>query len=164
MSETAGMSETQFESEAARPRAAEPTEDYAARTAAYQERGSVGVGFGRGLAGFLLILNGLYGFLIGLAAVIRGGFFAFHGAYAYHWSISSWGWLQLALGVVIFAAGVSILLGMLWARILGAVLAGFSTIANFMFLPYYPVWATIVIAVDIFIIWALLSGGRRSLA
>jgi hypothetical protein len=158
------MSDTQYESAAASPRAAEPTKEYAGRAAAHDQRGSVGVGFGRGLAGFLLILNGLYGFLVGLAAVIRGGFFAFHGGYAYHWSISSWGWLQLALGVVIFAAGVSILLGMLWARILGAVLAGFSAIANFMFLPYYPVWATIVIAVDIFIIWALLSGGRRGQA
>jgi hypothetical protein len=156
------MSETQYASDAAEPRAGEAREDYARGPAAYDQRGRAGVGFGRGLAGFLLILDGLYGFLVGLAAVIRGGFFAFHGGYAYHWSISSWGWLQLALGVVIFVAGVSILLGMLWARILGAILAGFSAVANFMFLPYYPVWAIIVIAVDVFIIWALLSSERRS--
>ncbi|HXZ65895.1 MAG TPA: hypothetical protein VEH05_14225 [Streptosporangiaceae bacterium] len=128
------------------------------------EGGRVGVSIGRGLAGFLLILNGLYGFLVGLAAIIKGGFFAYHNGYVYHWSISGWGWLQLALGIVIFAAGVCILLGMLWARIVGVILAGFSAVASFLFIPYYPVWSIIVIAVDIFIIWALMSSGRRQMA
>lgn len=138
------------------------TRDYPPRTGAYEEgRTGVGVGIGRGLAGFLLILNGIWGFLVGLAAIIRGGFFVVHSGYAYHWSITGWGWLQLALGCVVFAAGVCVLLGMLWARIFGAVLAGFSAIASFMFIPYYPIWSIVVIAVDIFIVWALLSGGRR---
>jgi len=135
---------------------------YPARGGGFDEAPtSAGVGIGRGLAGFLLILNGIYGFLVGLAAIIRGGFFTFHNGYAYHWSTTGWGWLQLALGCVLFAAGVCVLLGMLWARILGAVLAGFSAIASFMFIPYYPLWSIVVIAVDVFIVWALLSGGRR---
>lgn len=122
---------------------------------------SAGVGIGRGLAGFLLILNGIYGFLVGLAAIIKGGFFTYHNGYVYHWSTTGWGWVQLILGCVLVAAGACVLLGMLWARILGAVLAGFSAIASFMFIPYYPLWSIVVIAVDIFIIWALLSSGRR---
>jgi hypothetical protein len=139
--------------------------DYPARADAYEDTGtSVGVGIGRGLAGFLLILNGIWGFLVGLSAIIRGGFFVVHNGYAYHWSIHGWGWLQLILGCVLFAAGVSVLLGMLWARIVGAVLAGFSAIASFMFIPYYPLWSIVVIAVDLFIVWALLSGGRRQTA
>lgn len=155
------MSNTQYESAAAAERpAGQYTEDYAAG-AAYEESGRPGVGFGRGLAGFLLILNGIFGFLVGLAAVIKGGFFVYHGGYVYHWSTTSWGWLQLALGVVIFAAGVGILMGMLWARIIGAILAGFSAIANFLFIPYYPIWSIIVIAVDVFIIWALLTPRRE---
>jgi hypothetical protein len=122
---------------------------------------SAGVGIGRGLAGFLLILNGIYGFVVGLAAILKGGFFTYHSGYVYHWSTTGWGWLQLILGCVVFAAGVCVLLGMLWARIVGAVLAGFSAIASFMFIPYYPLWSIVVIAIDVFIIWALLSNGRR---
>jgi hypothetical protein len=122
---------------------------------------SVGVGIGRGLAGFLLILNGIYGFLVGLTAIIKGGFYTFHSGYLFHWSTSGWGWLQLILGCVLFAAGVSVLLGMLWARIFGAVLAGFSAIASFMFMPFYPLWSIVVIAIDVYIVWALLSDGRR---
>jgi hypothetical protein len=135
---------------------------YPARGGGYGEAPTgLGVGIGRGLAGFLLILNGIYGFLVGLAAIIKGGFFVVHNGYAYHWSTTGWGWLQLVLGCVLFAAGACVLLGMLWARILGAVLAGFSAIASFLFIPYYPLWSIVVIAVDIFIVWALLSGGRR---
>jgi hypothetical protein len=139
--------------------------DYTPRADAYEDSDTgVGVGIGRGLAGFLLILNGIWGFLVGLSAIIRGGFFVVHNGYAYHWSITGWGWLQLILGCVLFAAGVCVLLGMLWARIVGAVLAGFSAIASFMFIPYYPLWSIVVIAVDLFIVWALLSGGSRQRA
>ena len=162
--------------------ASESGPGYAARSAAYEEQtgypmepaqaravtegasAGIGTGIGRGLAGFLLIFNGILGFLVGLSAIIRGGFFAVHTGYAYHWSIHGWGWLQLIIGCVVFAAGVCVLLGMLWARIFGAVLAGFSAIASFMFIPYYPVWSIVVIAVDLFIVWALLSGGRRQAA
>jgi hypothetical protein len=135
---------------------------YPARGDGYGEAPtSVGVGIGRGLAGFLLILNGIYGFLVGLAAIIKGGFFTFHSGYLFHWSTTGWGWTQLILGSVLFAGGVCVLLGMLWARILGAVLAGFSAIASFMFIPFYPLWSIVVIAVDLYIVWALLSSGRR---
>jgi len=41
------------------------------------------------------------------------------------------------------------------------ILAVFSAIASFMFLPYYPVWSIIVIAIDLFIIWALLTTRLR---
>lgn len=135
---------------------------YPARGDGYEKATtSVGVGIGRGLAGFLLILNGIYGFLVGLTAIIKGGFYTFHSGYLFHWSTTGWGWLQLILGCVLFAAGVSVLLGMLWARIFGAVLAGFSAIASFMFMPFYPLWSIVVIAIDVYIVWALLSDGRR---
>jgi hypothetical protein len=136
--------------------------DYPPQASTYEQgRPRVGVGIGRGLAGFLLILNGLYGFLVGLAAIIHGGFFVVHTNYAYRWSIHGWGWLQLIIGCVLFAAGVCVLLGMVWARVLGAILAGFSAISSFLFLPYYPLWSIVVIAVDIFIVWALVSSTRR---
>lgn len=143
-------------------RDASGTYDYPQGAGVHEEgRARVGVGIGRGLAGFLLILNGLYGFLVGLAAVIKGGFFVVHNGYAYNWSIHGWGWLQLIIGCVLFAAGVCVLLGMVWARVLGAILAGFSATSSFLFIPYYPLWSIVVIAIDVFIVWALVSSGRR---
>lgn len=45
--------------------------------------------------------------------------------------------------------------GQLWARVVGIILAALSVIANFLWLPYYPVWAVIAIALAIGVIWGL---------
>jgi len=56
-------------------------------------------------------------------------------------------------------AGFFLFRGAGWARAVGIVLAVLSAISNFFFLPYYPVWSIVVIALDIFVIWALASAG-----
>jgi len=123
---------------------------------------SAGAAAGTVLASVLMMLGGAWDFLAGLAVVIKHGFFApVSNTYAYHWDIQSWGWTQLAIGAVVFAAGVCVLLRMTWARVVGVILAVFSAIAAFMFIPYYPVWGIILVAVNLFIIWALVSVGRR---
>jgi len=114
------------------------------------------------MAGVLMMLSGIWGFLEGLAAVIRGSFFVVGRNYAYEISVTGWGWIHLILGVVVFAAGMALLLkDALWARITGVVLVSFSAIANFMYIPYYPVWSIVLIAIDLFVIWALLSPRRE---
>ena len=80
--------------------------------------------------------------------------------YTYSWSLHGWGWIELILGIVVFAAGVCVFLGMPWARYVGAFLAVLSAIGNFMFIPYTPVWSIILIVLDAFIIWALLVPRR----
>ena len=114
------------------------------------------------LAAALMIMDGLFSFLEGLVAIFRHGpFFATLPNYTYQFSVHSWGWVHLALGIVLFAAGACVLLGQTWARAVGIVLAVFSGIANFLFLPYYPIWSIILIAIDVFIIWALATGMSR---
>ena len=48
----------------------------------------------------------------------------------------------------------------MWARTIGVVVAGLSVVLNFAWLPYYPVWSLIIIALDVFVIWALTAHGR----
>jgi hypothetical protein len=126
---------------------------------------SPGAAAGTVLAGVLMMLGGAWEFLTGLAVAIKHGFFhSVSNTYAYHWNIQSWGWTMLAIGAVVFAAGVCVLLRMTWARVVGVILASFSAISAFLFLPYYPVWAIILVAIDVYIIWALVSVGRRRAA
>ena len=128
-----------------------------------ERRGGAGAFAGAVLGGVLMMLTGLFGFLAGLAMVLKAPFFVYHGGYLYVWSTHGWGWVELILGAVVFAAGVCVLLGMVWARAVGVTLATLSAIASFMTLPYYPIWSVIGIAVDVFIIWALVAySGRRS--
>jgi hypothetical protein len=140
------------------PRQAEP--DYP-RGDYGESRGVAQTGF-TVLAATLMILSGLWSFLEGLVAIFRtGSFFNTLPNYTFQFSLHSWGWVHLGIGIVLFAAGACVLLGQNWAKALGIVLAVCSGIANFIFLPYYPLWSIVLIAVDVFIIWALATGMSR---
>jgi hypothetical protein len=127
----------------------------------YGGGGSMSEAGGTILAATLLILSGLWSFFVGLTAIIKQSFFVATPNYTYQFSVHSWGWIHLILGIVVFAAGVCVLLGQTWAKALGIVLAVFSGIANFMFLPHYPLWSIVVIAIDVFIVWALATSMSR---
>jgi hypothetical protein len=141
-----------------------PPADY---TSGEYTRGEYRGGGGMAQAGFtvlaatLMILSGLWSFFVGLTAVIKQHFFVVLPNYTFRLNVHAWGWTHLALGILVFAAGICLLLGQTWARVVGVVLAVISGIANFLFLPYYPVWSIIVVAIDVFIIWALVTGPRQ---
>jgi hypothetical protein len=97
----------------------------------------------------------------GIAAIAEDDVFITTRNYTYNFSLTSWGWIHLVLGVLVVAAGMALFGGAVWARVIGIALAGLSMIANFMWLPHYPVWAIVLIAVDAFVIWALCFGRSR---
>src|ERR1700712_865043 len=106
------------------------------------------------LAGMLLLLAGAFGFFQGLAAVVKGDFFVATAHNTYSLNVSVWGWIHLVIGIVAIATGFALLAGRTWARIVGIILAFFSAASNFMFIPYYPIWAILIIALDVAVIWA----------
>jgi hypothetical protein len=61
-------------------------------------------------------------------------------------------------------AGGAVLTGRLWGRVVGIGLVTLSMIANFLFIPYYPLWSLLIIALDVFVIWALCSYDRDAAA
>jgi hypothetical protein len=74
---------------------------------------------------------------------------------------TAWGWTHLLLGVVAVAAGFGVLLGQMWARVAGIVIALLSALVNIAFVSAYPVWSTIIIATDVLVIYALAVHGRE---
>jgi hypothetical protein len=114
---------------------------------------------GSALAGCLMVLGGLLGVVVGIAGLSTHHVYVHSTVtnYTYSWSLHGWAWTELIFGIVVFAAGVCLFLGMAWARYLGVALAVISAVGNFMFIPYTPVWSIIMIALDAFIIWALLA-------
>ena len=126
------------------------------------QRSSPGSIAGSVLGGTLMIIGGAIAFLNGLAMVIKGGFFTYNANYVYHWSTKGWGWTHLILGGVIFAAGFCVLLGMVWARVVGVFLATLGAVAAFLTIPFFPVWSIIEVALFVFIIWALISRRRTA--
>ena len=113
------------------------------------------------VAAALMMLSGIWNFLEGLAALIRGSFFVVLPHYAYNISVHGWGWFHLIVGAAVFIAGCALFTDALWARMTGVILAALSAVVNFLYIPYSPVWSVVVIAIDLGIIWALLSPRRR---
>ena len=119
-------------------------------------------GWAYGLAAFagaVMLMVGIFQAFAGLAAIFEDEFFVVGANYAYDVDVTAWGWIHLILGVVVAFAGISVYSGATWARSIGIVLAILSAVANFFFIPYYPVWAVLIIALNIAVIWALATYG-----
>ena len=56
--------------------------------------------------------------------------------------------------------GVALFQGAVWARTVAVIVASVSIIANFLWMPYYPIWSLTIIAFDVFVIWAATMHGR----
>ena len=115
------------------------------------------------MAAIFLILVGIWQAITGLAAVVRDDVYLATPNYIYSFDLTAWGWVHLLLGVLQIVAGVGVFKGQMWARVVGIVVACVSMIANFLFLPHYPLWSLLIIALDGAIIWALATYRRDPL-
>jgi len=106
-------------------------------------------------ASTMMVLIGIFQAFAGLGAIIDDDFFVVTNNYAFDLDVSAWGWIHLILGVVVACAGFALWAGKTWAAVTAIVLAMLSAIANFFFIPYYPFWALLVIALNVWVIWAL---------
>jgi hypothetical protein len=111
-------------------------------------------------AGLMMIIIGSFHAIMGFAALLTDQFYVVTPSYAYEVDVTAWGWIHLLLGILAAVAGWGVMGGQLWARVVGITMAVLSAIANFFFIPYYPVWSLLVIALDVFVIWALCVYGR----
>jgi hypothetical protein len=105
----------------------------------------------------LSILAGSLAFLEGLAFVIRSHFYHGLPGYAYRWTLHGWGWVLLILGVLLFAGGVSHLLGIKGSRHFAAIVAVITAVVAFITLFYSVVWGIVVLAACGFAAHSLLS-------
>jgi hypothetical protein len=113
-------------------------------------------------AGAALLTVGLFQLLEGIAAAAEDDVFVRTSNYVFSFDLTTWGWIHIVVGIVVAVVGGAILAGQTWALVAGVVMAMVSALMNFVWLPYYPFWAVLVIAFDIAVIWALSTMlGRR---
>ena len=109
----------------------------------------------------MMIMVGLWQALQGLIAIFENEFYVATRNYLFQFDATTWGWIHLILGLLVAFAGYGLVSGRTWARVVAITLAVLSAIANFLFIPYYPFWSLLIIAVDIFVIWAIAAHGRE---
>ncbi|MFF2088370.1 hypothetical protein ACFVVM_31690 [Nocardia sp. NPDC058176] len=108
-------------------------------------------------AGILLAVVGVLQIFQGISAVANDDLIVVGPEYAYQFDLTSWGWWHIVIGAIAVIIAIGLLAGQTWGRVAAMVIAALSIIANFLWLPYYPWWSILIIAVDIVVIWAVAT-------
>ena len=112
-------------------------------------------------AGVAMIVGGAFEALEGLAGIVNDKYLVVVPNYIYAFDLTVWGVIHLLVGLALVVIGVSLLRGQTWARVAGMIAAVVSAILNFVWLPISPLWAIVIIAVDMLVIWALAQYLRQ---
>jgi hypothetical protein len=113
-------------------------------------------------AGVMLMILGSFQIIEGFVALFKDEFYLVpRSGLLITMDFTAWGWTHILIGTVGVLTGVGVLLGQMWARVIGIGVAVLSALANLAFLSAYPIWSTIVIALDVIVIYALTVHGRE---
>ncbi len=103
-----------------------------------------------------MIVLGSFQIIEGLVAVFEKGYYLVTPSHlVVHVNYTTWGWVHFAIGVVVALVGFGVMVGQIWARILGIALAMISAVINLAFIAAYPIWGIVIIALDVIVIYAL---------
>jgi hypothetical protein len=112
--------------------------------------------------GTMMVLLGSFHAIQGLVALFQDDYFAVgQSGLVVSVDYTTWGWGHLLLGLIVAGAGVGLLAGQMWARIVGVLVAMVSAVVNVGFLAAYPIWSALMILLDVLVIWAITVHGSE---
>jgi hypothetical protein len=126
-----------------------------------QQREASGAAVGWTLfAAISMLLIGAWWIIAGLVGIIDDNFYATTKNYVFKFDTTAWGWIHLITGIIVLLAAFGLFTGAVWARIVGVIMAVWAALIGFAWLPWYPIWAIIIVATSFFVMWALTAHGR----
>ncbi len=124
-------------------------------------RHAEGRGYGLVLfAAILLFVAGFYNMIYGIAAIANSHVFVANAHYVIG-DLRAWGWVTLIIAVLQLVAAAGILAGNQLARWFAVAVVGLNAIDMMFFIPAYPFWALVIIAVDVVALYGLCVYGSR---
>lgn len=115
-------------------------------------------------AGIFMIIEAIFQIIAGIVALVNNTLFVVGVQSAWIVDITTWGWVHLLIGLILFAAGGAVLSGKMWGRVIGVFIAASALIVNFAFIPVYPVWSVLMMVVSSLVIYALIVHGKEAAA
>jgi hypothetical protein len=110
-------------------------------------------------AATMMLMIATFQAVAGLVAIIDDGFYVVTRNYTFDLDVSAWGWIHLIVGALVLLTGFALFARKTWAGMTAIVLAMLSALANFFFIPYYPIWSLLVIGLNFWVIWSLTRPG-----
>jgi len=107
----------------------------------------------------MMLMIGVFQIINGLVAIIDDDFYLRTENYTFNIDTSAWGWIHLLIGILLLLAGYGLYSGATWGAAVAIVMAVLAAVENFFFIPYYPFWSILVIALCVWVIWALTRSG-----
>ena len=107
----------------------------------------------------MMLMIGVFQIINGLVAIIDDDFYLRTENYTFNIDTSAWGWIHLLIGILLLLAGYGLYSGATWGAAVAIVMAVLAAVENFFFIPYYPFWSLLVIALCVWVIWALTRPG-----
>jgi uncharacterized membrane protein len=111
-------------------------------------------------ASIMMIFIGVSHAIAGLSGIIHDDFYAVLPNYVLKFDATTWGWIHLIGGIIVVLAAFSLFSGAVWARTVGVIIAAVSALVSIAWIPIYPIWSIVIIAIDVTVIWALTVHGR----
>ena len=112
-------------------------------------------------AGILLLVSALFNLLNGFVAIFNHGYYSTlsipEATGGSIFNYTAWGWIWVAIGIVMALAGLGVLVGSRAARLTGVCLAAFCLVGQMIFLPVYPFWSLFTMLVSVLVIYGLLA-------
>ena len=112
-------------------------------------------------AGIMLLVAGFFNLIDGIAAIANSHVFIANATYVLG-DLKTWGWIALILGIIQLLAGGGVMVGNQAARWVGVGALALNAIAQLFFVPAYPFWSLLIIAVDVVALYGLCAYGSRA--
>lgn len=116
-------------------------------------------------AGVIMIMVGSFNAVAGLVALFKDDYYLVgQSGLLLEVDYTAWGWALIIWGLLVGLVGLGVLSGRAWAAVCGVILVGVNALLNLAFLAAYPIWTTLIIALDVIVIYALIVHGRETRA
>jgi hypothetical protein len=113
--------------------------------------------------GCIMILVGSFNMVQGLVGIFDNDFYARTDSAIISLNYTGWGWYLLIMGALLVFTGFGVMVGQFWARLVAVILLMINAISHLFFMPAYPLWSLVVIALDVLVIYSIVAHGREML-
>ena len=107
--------------------------------------------------GALLSTSAILTFLVGVFALAANDLVVSGPGYEYTFQLSGWGWANILTGMVLAGVAIALFLSAQWARGAAIIVTCLAIVVTFLWMPYYPTGAIVLIALDIVVIWGVAT-------
>jgi len=108
-------------------------------------------------AGALMVTSAILTFLVGVFALAANDLVVSGPGYEYTFQLSGWGWANILTGMVLAAVAIALFLSAQWARAAAIIVTCLAIVVTFLWMPYYPTGAIVLIALDVVVIWGVAT-------